>query len=416
MNRFYRNTLFLIFPISLCVSFIFDPIFHPDSKDYISYHPARSVGYPFFIYILDENLKLVLFFQSFFSLFSVLLFVREIKYFFNFNNYIIVFLSSILVLITTKISLNILTGSLAFSFFLLFMTTIIKSLQKKQDTFLFLALFILFIGVIIRPQLIFLVVSLILTASYIFSKKFKKQTLLIFPLTLLIFFVPNKINLYFNNLFNEVNVPITDTWNQLMILPIFITNEEIIEKSHSKYKNLLINIHQCLVNKGLTKKIAKNNGNNWLHVLEDNSFIIKNCSNVEIEKEFPKNNLTENENVSKELFFDIFLTNLKYDRINISESYFLKFSSAFINQYYLIIFLFFFLFLINKFLRKNDDRFFFFLQLIFTHLSNLIIILIGAPYLTRFKFYTELTLMLMIFLVIIDYFSKGILKNKDGKK
>ena len=86
MNRFYRNTLFLIFPISLSVSFIFDPIFHPDSKDYISYHPARSVGYPFFIYILDENLKLVLFFQSFFSLFSVALFVKKIKYFFNFNN------------------------------------------------------------------------------------------------------------------------------------------------------------------------------------------------------------------------------------------------------------------------------------------------------------------------------------------
>lgn len=416
MNRFYRNTFFLILPISLSVSFVFDPIFHPDSKDYISYHPARSVGYPFFIYILDKNLKLVLFFQSFFSLFSVALFVREIKYFFNFNNYIIVFFSSILVLITTKISLNILTGSLAFSFFLLFMTIIVKSLQKKQDTFLFLALFILFIGVIIRPQLIFLVVSLILTASYILSKNFKKQTLLIFPLTFLVFFVPNKINLYFNNLFNEVNVPIADTWNQLMILPIFITNEEIIEKSKTKYKNLLINIHQCVVNKGLTKRIATNNGNNWLYVLEDNSFIIKNCSNVEIEKEFPKNSLTENEKVSKDLFFDIFLTNLKYDKINFSKSYFLKFSSAFINQYYLIIFLFFILFLINEFLRKNDDRFFFFLQLIFSHFSNLIIILIGAPYLTRFKFYTELTLMLMIFLVIIDYFSKGILKNKDGKK
>ena len=406
----------MILPISLIVSFFIDPVFHPDSKDYISYHPARSVGYPFFIYILDENLKLVLFFQSFFSLFSVALFVREIKYFFNFNNYIIIFLSSILVLITTKISLNILTGSLAFSFFLLFMTTIIKSLQKKQDTFLFLALFILFIGVIIRPQLIFLVVSLILTASYILSKNFKKKTLLIFPLTFLIFFVPNKINLYFNNLINEVNVPIADTWNQLMILPIFITNDEIIEKSNSKYKNLLINIHQCVVDKGLTKRIAKNNGNNWLYVLEDNSFTIKNCSNIEIEKEFPKNNLTENEKVSKDLFFDIFLTNLKYDKMNFSQSYFLKFSSAFINQYYLIIFLFFFFFLINEFLRKDDDRFFFFIQLIFTHFSNLIIILIGAPYLTRFKFYTELTLMLMILLVIIDYFSKGILKNKDGKK
>ena len=71
MNRFYRDTFFFILPISLIVSFFIDPIFHPDSKDYISYHPARSVGYPFFIYILDENLKLVLFFQSFFHYFQL---------------------------------------------------------------------------------------------------------------------------------------------------------------------------------------------------------------------------------------------------------------------------------------------------------------------------------------------------------
>ena len=81
MNRFYRNIFFWILPISLIITIFFDPVIHPDSKDYISYHPARSVGYPFFIYILNENLKLVLFFQSFFSLFSLLLFIKELKVF-----------------------------------------------------------------------------------------------------------------------------------------------------------------------------------------------------------------------------------------------------------------------------------------------------------------------------------------------
>ena len=415
MSRFYRNTLLWIFPISLIISFFFDPIFHPDSKDYIKYHPARSVGYPFFIYVLNENLKLVLFFQSFFGLFSVALFVKEIKCFFNFNNYIVFFLSSILVVITIKISLNILTGSLAFSFFLFFMTMIIKVLQKKQEKFLIIALLVLLIGVIVRPQLIFLVVSLILTTSYILSKKLKIITFLIFPLTSLVFFVPNKINVYFNNSLNNVNVPIADTWNQLMILPIFITDEEGIERSSSNQKDLLMNIHQCVRNKGLTKKSSTENGNNWLHVLEHNSFTIKNCSNVEIEKKFPTNNLTQNEKISKSLYFDFLLINFNYDKINLFKSYFLKFSTAFINKYYLVIFLFFTLFLIYGFFRFNDERLFFFIQLILTHYSNLIIILIGAPYLTRFKFYTELILMLMILLVIIDYFSKGLTKIKNAK-
>ena len=52
-----------------------------------------------------------------------------------------------LVVITTKISLNILTGSLAFSFFLLFMITIMKAIKNK-DTFLYLASLILLIGII----------------------------------------------------------------------------------------------------------------------------------------------------------------------------------------------------------------------------------------------------------------------------
>ena len=57
--------------------------------------------------------------------------------------------------IMTKISLNILTGSLAFSLFLLFMITIMKAIKKKEDTFLYLSSLILLVGIIIRPQLIF---------------------------------------------------------------------------------------------------------------------------------------------------------------------------------------------------------------------------------------------------------------------
>ena len=415
MNRFYRNIFFWNLPISLIITIFFDPVIHPDSKDYISYHPARSVGYPFFIYILNKNLKLVLFFQVFFSFLSLALFIKELKSFFNFNNFILIFFSSVLVVIITKISLNILTGSLAFSLFLLFMITIMKAIKKKEDTFLYLSLLILLVGIIIRPQLIFLITSLLLTVFFLLVKNFKKKTLLFFPLVSLVFFLPNKINLHFNSLLNQVNVPIADTWNQLMILPIFISKEQVIAKNNSNYKDLLINVHECVKKKGLTKYISEKNGSNWLYILEDNSFVIKNCSNVEIEKKFPNNNITENEEISKKLFLNFLLVNLQHDKINFFKSYFLKYSTAFVNQYYLLIFLFFTFFLVYQFFKNNSDIFFFFIQLIFTHFCNLLIILIGAPFLTRFKFYTELILILILLSVIIDYFRKKMVKDKNEK-
>ena len=200
-----------------------------------------------------------------------------------------------------------------------------------------------------------------------------------------------------------------------MILPIFISKEQVIAKNNSIYKDLLINVHECVKKKGLTKYISEKNGSNWLYILEDNSFVIKNCSNVEIEKKFPNNNLTENEEISKKLFLIFLLVNLQHDKINFFKSYFLKYSTAFVNQYYLLIFLFFTFFLVYQFFKNNSDIFFFFIQLIFTHFCNLLIILIGAPFLTRFKFYTELILILILLSVIIDYFSKKMVKDKNEK-
>ena len=254
-----------------------------------------------------------------------------------------------------------------------------------------------------------------MTVFFLLVKNFKKKTLLFFPLVSLVFFLPNKINLHFNSLLNQVNVPIADTWNQLMILPIFISKEQVIAKNNSNYKDLLINVHECVKKKGLTKYISEKNGSNWLYILEDNSFVIKNCSNVEIEKKFPKNNLTENEEISKKLFLNFLLVNLQHDKINFFKSYFLKYSTAFVNQYYLLIFLFFTFFLVYQFFKNNSDIFFFLIQLIFTHFCNLLIILIGAPFLTRFKFYTELILILILLSVIIDYFSKKMVKDKNEK-
>ena len=67
--------------------------------------------------------------------------------------------------IMTKISLNILTDLSVFTLFIIY-DNYNESDKKKEDTFLYLSSLILLVGIIIRPQLIFLITSLLLTVFF----------------------------------------------------------------------------------------------------------------------------------------------------------------------------------------------------------------------------------------------------------
>ena len=228
--------------------------------------------------------------------------------------------------------------------------------------------------------------------------------MLALPIIFLLFFLPPKINNFFNEKLNNVNVPMTDTWNQLMILPLFIANNTLENNySDTEMRTLFRSSYDCITLKGLTKEKTIQAGENWLYKLESKSFPIKNCVNVSIDNIFLELSQTKKEKISEKFFFASIQAHFENDSQNLIKGYFQKFSSGFGNEYYLGIFtIFFFSVLIYLLIFKSPVSLVFF-SLLVSHYSNLFIITLGAPMLTRYKFYTEIVLILIIFSIVINY-------------
>lgn len=155
MNKSYDVNLLLFTFLGIIFYLYFDPVLHPDSLGYINYDSVRSVGYSSIINLFNKNLDIIVALQILFTIISCYLFLKSIRNIFNLNNFSYLFISIVLIIISLKTSLNILTGSFAFSFFLISLSFCINTILEKRLIFLIFSTFFLFIGILIRPQLIF---------------------------------------------------------------------------------------------------------------------------------------------------------------------------------------------------------------------------------------------------------------------
>ncbi len=404
MNKSYDVNLLLFTFLGIIFYLYFDPVLHPDSLGYINYDSVRSVGYSSIINLFNKNLDIIVALQILFTIISCYLFLKSIRNIFNLNNFSYLFISIVLIIISLKTSLNILTGSFAFSFFLISLSFCINTILEKRLIFLIFSTFFLFIGILIRPQLIFFSPILIIFAMYLISLTKEKKFLLIIPLVLVLFLIPQQINKYFNNYYNNVNVAMTDSFNQLMILPLFISKIELQNFFEDQLSaRLFAMAHSCSSNKSLNKKIVSERGQNWLYTLESNSFPVKNCVNQAIDYSFPNASLTEKERISKNLFTNTIKAQISFEPKELVLSYYEKLSYGFMNKYYFLIFCLFTIFIFTYFLLVRNHQLFLFLIILISHLSNMFIICLGAPMLTRYKFYTEVVLLLISLSIIIHY-------------
>jgi len=404
MNKSYDVNLLLFTFLGIIFYLYFDPVLHPDSLGYINYDSVRSVGYSSIINLFNKNLDIIVALQILFTIISCYLFLKSIRNIFNLNNFSYLFISIVLIIISLKTSLNILTGSFAFSFFLISLSFCINTILEKRLIFLIFSTFFLFIGILIRPQLIFFSPILIIFAIYLISLTKEKKFLLIIPLALVLFLIPQQINKYFNNYYNNVNVAMTDSFNQLMILPLFISKIELQNFFEDPLSaRLFAMAHSCSSNKSLNKKIVSERGQNWLYTLESNSFPVKNCVNQAIDYSFPNASLTEKERISKNLFTNTIKAQISFEPKELVLSYYEKLSYGFMNKYYFLIFCLFTIFIFTYFLLVRNHQLFLFLIILISHLSNMFIICLGAPMLTRYKFYTEVVLLLISLSIIIHY-------------
>ena len=414
MNKIYDLNLILFIILGLICYFFFDPVLHPDSLGYINYDSVRSVGYSSIINLFGKNLETIVALQILFTIIACSFFLKTLREIFYFNNFAYLFISLVLIIISLKISLNILTGSFAFSLFLISLTFCINTILTKRFPFLIYATLSLFIGILIRPQLIFFGPTIIFFSLYLVSLTKQKKFFLIIPFVSILFLVPQQINKYFNNFYNQVNVPMTDSYNQLMILPLFISKIELKDYfEDQKLASLFVMAHNCSSDKSLNKTIVLKEGQNWLYVLESNSFPVKNCVNISIDKSFLNLSVTEKEIVSKDLFINTIKAQILFEPIELFISYFEKLSSGFMNKYYFAIFCLFTIFVFIYFLLIRNNQIFLFLVILISHFFNMFIICLGAPMLSRYTFYTEILILLISFSIIINFLNP--IKQIDEK-
>ena len=120
--------------------------------------------------------------------------------------------------------------------------------------------------------------------------------------------------------------------------------------------------------------------------------------------------VTEKEIISKNLFINTIKAQTLFEPKELVLSYYEKLSYGFMNKYYFIIFCLFTTFIFIYFLLLRNHQLFLFLVILISHLSNMFIICLGAPMLTRYKFYTEVLLLLISLSIIIHYLNPK--KNK----
>ncbi len=407
--------VYLFFVISsILLSIFFEPKLYPDSQSYIIMSPARSPGYPFFIFLNktlfgDFFLKTTIFFQFLFWFYSSYFLISKISRFFKINLFSLLICFFILILPSLKFSDAILTESISFSFCLIILGLLIDLIFRENYKTLTLIILFFIVSCLLKPQLLFIFGLLIFVSIFlVFIGKIKQGlfiTLLAF-LSLVVIFNANK----FYHLLNHNGFQIdTNLGSQLIAMPIFMTTKQEIENLNNK-KNIkfLTSLYEELDKKKINFNYENNKETSrqyWIKVYFENYAKFVDTVNQKV------NDFKIIENPNKFLFqlsVDLILLNLSIDAKGFLTGYFYNFSinglySLYLAFSFLIITLFVSLFSIYL---KNKEMMIVSIFFV-SHLSNVLVVSTIEPVINRYKFLTEIPLIVLIIILILNLvFSK----------
>tara|TARA_Y100001968_G_C19449512_1_gene767564 strand:- start:548 stop:1846 length:1299 start_codon:yes stop_codon:yes gene_type:complete len=407
--------VYLFFVISsILLSIFFEPKLYPDSQSYIIMSPARSPGYPFFIFLNktlfgDFFLKTTIFFQFLFWFYSSYFLISKISRFFKINLFSLLICFFILILPSLKFSDAILTESISFSFCLIILGLLIDLIFRENYKTLTLIILFFIVSCLLKPQLLFIFGLLIFVSIFlVFIGKIKQGlfiTLLAF-LSLVVIFNANK----FYHLLNHNGFQIdTNLGSQLIAMPIFMTTKQEIENLNNK-KNIkfLTSLYEELDKKKINFNYENNKETSrqyWIKVYFENYAKFVDTVNQKV------NDFKIIENPNKFLFqlsVDLILLNLSIDAKGFLTGYFYNFSinglySLYLAFSFLIITLFVSVFSIYL---KNKEMMIVSIFFV-SHLSNVLVVSTIEPVINRYKFLTEIPLIVLIIILILNLvFSK----------
>ena len=414
-EKINSQIIFLFFTISsILLSIFFEPKLYPDSQSYIIMSSARSPGYPFFIFLNkflfgDFFLKTTIFFQFLFWFYSSYFLVTKISRFFNISLFSLLICLFILILPSLHFSDAILTESISFSFCLIISGLLIDLIYRANSKTLILTILFFILSCLFKPQLLFVFGLLIFVSIFlVFTKKIKQGlliTLLAF-LSLVVILNSNK----FYHLLNHDSFQIdTNLGSQLIAMPVFMTSKQEIENLDNKRNiNFLINLHEELDKKKINFNYEKNKETSrqyWIKVYYENYAKFVDTVNLKV------NDFKIIENSNKfllQLSVDLILLNLSIDAKKFLAGYFYNFS---INGLYSLYLAFSFLimtFFFSVFSIYSKSKEMMVISIFFvSHLSNILVVSTIEPVINRYKFLTEIPLIVLTIILILNLvFSK----------
>lgn len=401
---------FFIFFISFLIVFFLGVNFNPDSTTYISNDRIRPPAYPliinFFDYVFKKNsLSILVFFQVFCWLYASIYFSNFLCKILILKNYYKYFF-----LIFLTIPLNpvhqygntILAESFSFISCIFIFINIYNFYQYQNKKYAIYLFFILVFALTLRHQMIFLTFSTITFSFFLLIMSNLKKSLILFTVSILSLLSANFLNKSYVLLKYDQFEENKRIGLQLIVLPLFNISEESISKiENQKERKIITKMKESINNIDPFFNVDKKKNilplRNINHFATSYNIIISYSIHPVLKESFPDLTYSQRDEKLINLAKIILKTSMKYEPVKTVKLYLNNFIRlGFSNFFWFLVCLVVLSFSILEFLKSKSSTIFLILFLSTTHFLNILLVSIFEPVLFRYSFYTNLTLCALV--------------------
>ena len=425
-----KLTLIIIFllVISFLYLIIFGILILPDSKSYIESYEIRTAGYPIIIQVFNTIFKengfsCLVFLQIFLWLLSSLIFAKEISRVFSLSKYV-TFLQWVIMCLplnpSDKFGNSVLTESFSFIGIIWILIFIFRTFEKSNLKEFTILTLVLVCTQLIRYEMHFLSLFLIVISFPLFLIKKKKQGYFFIICGILSFFISSNINKSYHYFKHDRFATTPYTGIQIINLPLFTISIENIKK----IKNSSNKIDILLMKERLIKKDPYNNQKIFEASRSINNFaasyetIISKVIYPTLKERYPEYTYYEIDKKLIKLSKEIIFVSLLNQPISLFSAYINNIIHLGFDGWIWFLLTFFILLLsLYYFIKFKTKRLFILLSICIAHFCNIIMVSALKPIIWRYSFYTDLPLTVIIITLVFFSFlcnlKKNLIKNEN---
>jgi uncharacterized protein (TIRG00374 family) len=378
------------------------PVLTDDSSSYINHWPTRSPGYPCLLDLFGGHYYILIFSHTLAGIFSVLFFCSKLSAVLLIPKKYEIFVSFLLLVPYFPLSIffgiaNLVgTESVSYSLFLVSIGYFIYGLVNNDRQSILLSCLMLFFLMLTRKQFIFLypvyVVMLLCKRNY---KKSLSFVLIIF----ISYFAANVSEKIYNGINNSHYTGIPFTGIQLVIRPLWISDQNDVKLFSGINKEVFVSVLQAMDTRKVSLKACKESNLpiqcGYHHFLESYNII---CWQIlyPILKSYGITDWWVIDKMTLDFTFELIRNN--------AFEYFVEYYSAVKNGdgfYYSVLLVLSIIASVVDVFRRNSVSSQILLMVSMMSLANILLVSIAEPLLQRYTFYTSFLQIAVIILLLI---------------